>query len=111
MARTYLGVVRQYLPFKDNVGLFSIATAAHHTESMRSSEEMTSPDSNQDAATLAEAAKRHGIRLTKEQSELASEWRPAMVSSVEAVRRIDVQGYEPAAVFKPVARTEREDGD
>ena len=51
---------------------------------------------------LKDAALRHGIELTSEQAELGAEWHAAMVSAVDAVRAMNVQGYEPAAVFNPV---------
>ena len=57
------------------------------------------------AARLKVAALMHGIELTSEQAELGAEWRAAMVSAVDAVRGMDVQGYEPAAVFNPVSRS------
>ena len=56
-------------------------------------------------ARLKAAALMHGIELTSEQAELGAEWRAAMVSAVDAVRGMDVQGYEPAAVFNPVGRS------
>ena len=52
-------------------------------------------------ARLKDAALRHGIELTSEQAQLGAEWHAAMVSAVGAVRGMDVQGYEPAAVFNP----------
>lgn len=55
------------------------------------------------AALLSDAALRHGIDLTTEQVALAAEWRAAMESAVEAVRDMDVEVHEPAAVFHPVS--------
>lgn len=72
---------------------------------------MANSKSNTDSDALAVAAERHGIQLTAEQVELAAAWRHAMVSSVEAVRRIDVTGYEPAAVFKPFSRSTLDNED
>ena len=66
---------------------------------------VTDPDSIQDSAQMtavAKAADKHGISLTTSQAHMGAEWRNAMVNSVAAVRRIDVDGYEPAAVFTPV---------
>lgn len=54
------------------------------------------------AALLSDAALRHGIVLTAEQVALAAEWRAAMEAAVDTVREMDVEGYEPAAVFHPV---------
>ena len=61
-------------------------------------------------ARLKDAALRHGVELTSEQAQLGAEWRAAMVSAVDAVRGMGVQGCEPAAVFNPVKVSRRRSG-
>lgn len=59
---------------------------------------------------LSDTAADHGIALTAEQARMGAEWRDAMLNSVNAVRQIDVDGYEPAAAFAPVTLTPQDRG-
>ena len=73
----------------------------------------TVTSSNEDPSSvdaLTEAAEKHGIPLTTDQARMGAEWRGAMVASVNAVRCLDIAGYEPAAVFSPVAHSKAELG-
>ena len=64
-----------------------------------------STEDSRSAAKLTKAAAKHGIALTAAQARMGAEWRDAMLNAVDSVRQLDVDGYEPAAVFTPVERS------
>lgn len=73
----------------------------------------TVTSSNEDPSSVdavTKAAEKHGIPLTTDQARMGAEWRGAMAAAVDAVRRLDVAGYEPAAVFSPVAHSKADIG-
>ena len=64
-----------------------------------------STEDSRSAAELTKAADKHGIALTAAQARMGAEWRDPMLNAVDSVRQLDVDGYEPAAVFTPVERS------
>lgn len=69
-----------------------------------------STEDSRSAAELTNAADKHGIALTAAQARMGAEWRDAMLNAVDSVRQLDVEGYEPAAVFTPVERSKESRG-
>ena len=69
-----------------------------------------STDDSSAIAELTKAANKHGIALTTDQARMGAEWRDAMLNAVEAVRRLNVVGHEPAAAFAPVTRSKQSRG-
>ena len=69
-----------------------------------------STEDSRSAAELTKAADKHGIALTAAQARMGAEWRDAMINAVDSVRQLDVEGYEPAAVFTPVERKKESRG-
>lgn len=58
-------------------------------------------DSGVDELTASLA--RHGIVVDARHVRAAAEWRPAMLDAVAAIRKLDLRGVEPDAVFAPIS--------
>lgn len=67
---------------------------------------MSSEEIESGVEELSAALERHGIPADASHVRSAAEWRPAMLDAVAAIRKLDLSGVEPDAVFSPITEAQ-----